>query len=414
MPENIEKRNITKADIFLKARILSEGVRLKIKKPLTTSYFRPVVLDGCELVVMPLPNPYSRLEVVIDGEDVTISDMGKVLSLGKLEIRRPWLDTIMSNGKIAEEAYSGSSNSISIFNIIMNFRCFNWDSGQGCKYCGLFAVRPDKAPPTNLEKYIKPKVGNLVIPEITALQVETAIIGAKNGWRGTLSITGGAQPYAKRGQTYESIEKVMIQLTDNLDDKTLSELHIAPNVYPPEDLEEMERWKELGVNAVEFDLEVMDPVYFKAICPGKSKSIPYERWKEAQEAATEIFGRGRGTFQSMVTGIEPMSSLVEGLEERISKGIYSAPLVFVPTPGSPYAQFRPPKAEWFVEANEKIADSYFKYADTLDVNLLTDNRPGFTRMGLSYPTIILRDEMARRLQEEGKFPPGLPSQDFID
>jgi hypothetical protein len=116
----------------------------------------------------------------------------------------------------------------------------------------------------------------------------------------------------------------------------------------------------------------------------------------------------------MVTGIEPMSSLVEGLEERISKGIYSAPLVFVPTPGSPYAQFRPPKAEWFVEANEKIANSYFKYADTLDVNLLTDNRPGFTRIGLSYPTIILRDEMTRRLQEQGKFPPGLPTQDFID
>jgi hypothetical protein len=176
----------------------------------------------------------------------------------------------------------------------------------------------------------------------------------------------------------------------------------------------MHVWKDLGVNAAEFDLEVMDPAYFKAICPGKSKSYPHERWMEAQEAAVDIFGRGRGTYQSLVTGIEPMDSLVEGVEERISKGIYSAPLVIAPAPGSPYAQFRPPTAQWFVEVNEKIADSYFKYANTLDVNLLTDNRPGFTRMGLSYPLVLVRDEMARRLQEQGKFPPGLPSQDFIE
>jgi hypothetical protein len=86
----------------------------------------------------------------------------------------------------------------------------------------------------------------------------------------------------------------------------------------------------------------------------------------------------------------------------------------VPTPGSPYEQFRPPTANWCVEAAEKITDIYFKYADTLDVNLLTDNRPGFTRMGLSYPNILVRDEIMRRLQEQGKYPPGLPSQDFIE
>jgi biotin synthase-related radical SAM superfamily protein len=212
----------------------------------------------------------------------------------------------------------------------------------------------------------------------------------------------------------DGLEKVITQLSESLDAEILSQLHIAANVYPPEDFSDMHKWKELGINAAEFDLEVMDPAYFKAICPGKSKAHPQEYWKEAQEAAVEIFGRGRGTFQSMVMGIEPMSSFVEGLEERISKGVYSAPLVFVPTPGSPYERFRPPTADWFVEANEKIADIYFQYADTLDVNLLTDNRPGFTRMGLSYPIILFRDEMMRRQQEQGIYPPGLPSQDFIE
>jgi len=398
-----EKRKITKEDIFIKARMLSEGIRINVKKqPKKGSLYRPFVMDGCDLVVSLLPNPYSRLEAVIDDDDVTISDMGKTLVSGKLEVRRAWHDELMSTGKPVENAVLRSASSISIINIIMNFRCYNYDSGKGCRYCGLFASPINISPSAN------------VAHKITALHVETAVIAARNGWRGTLSITGGALPPSQRGQTIKSLERVMTQLNESLDKETLSQLHIAPNVYPPDDLEEMYIWKDMGVNAAEYDLEVMDPAYFKAICPGKSKSVPQERWKEAQEAAVEIFGRGRGSFQSMVTGIEPMASLVEGVEERISKGVYSAPLVMVPTRGSPYAQFRPPTADWIVEANEKMADIYFQYADTLDVNLLTDNRPGFTRIGLSYPNIILRDEMVRRLQEQGKFPPGLPSQDFID
>jgi hypothetical protein len=51
------------------------------------------------------------------------------------------------------------------------------------------------------------------------------------------------------------------------------------------------------------------------------------------------------------------------------------------------------------------------YPDNLDTNLLTDNRPGWTRIGLSYPSILVGDEMVRRLLETGKFPPGLPKQD---
>lgn len=398
-----EKRNITEEDIFLKARILSEGIRMKVKRqPEKGIPFRPIVLDGCDLVVLPLPNPYSRLEVVINGNDVTISDMGKVLSTGKLEVIRSWRDEMMSHGRSADSVFMQSASSASIINIIINFRCYNYDSGQGCKYCGLFARSlPKNTPVSVTQKY-------------TALQVEMAVIAVKNGWRGTIVLSGGALPPSQRGHMIDHIERIMTPFRESLDEKILSELHIGANVYPPEDFEEMYKWKDLGVNAAEFDMEVMDPAYFNAICPGKSKAYPPQRWKDAQDFAVDIFGRGRGTYQSLVTGIEPMDSLVKGVEERISKGIYSAPLFFAPTPGTPYAQFRPPKAEWFVKANKKMADIYFQYANSLDVNLLTDNRPGFTRMGLSYPLIILRDEMVRRLQEQGKFPPGLPSQDFIE
>ena len=101
-----EKRNITKEDIFLKARILSEGIRVKVKKqPEKGSPYRPFVMDGCDLVVSLLPNPYSRLEAVIVGDDVSISDMGKTLVSGKLEVRRSWHDELMSTGKPVENTF---------------------------------------------------------------------------------------------------------------------------------------------------------------------------------------------------------------------------------------------------------------------------------------------------------------------
>ena len=109
-----------------------------------------------------------------------------------------------------------------------------------------------------------------------------------------------------------------------------------------------------------------------------------------------------------------MAALTEGIEERTSKGIFTTPLNFVPTAGSPYAQFRPPTAEWFVEATEKMVDSYFRHEDKLDLGLLSDDRPGFTMTGRSFHIMLLSDEITRRGQEMGKLPPGLPSQDFCD
>ena len=49
-------------------------------------------------------------------------------------------------------------------------------------------------------------------------------------------------------------------------------------------------------------------------------------WQEAQEAAAEVFGRGRGSVANVVTGIEPMAGLLEGIEERTAKGVYILPL----------------------------------------------------------------------------------------
>jgi hypothetical protein len=76
------------------------------------------------------------------------------------------------------------------------------------------------------------------------------VIAARNGWRGTISITGGALPAASRGQVVDRLERVMTQLCESLDEDVLSQLHIAPNIYPPDDLGELCKWRGLGAKSL--------------------------------------------------------------------------------------------------------------------------------------------------------------------
>ncbi len=128
-----EKRNITKEDIFLKARLLSEGVRMEVKKPSEKwrNIYRSIVLDGCELAALLRPNSYSRLEAVVEGDNVTISDMGEVLGTATYEERPEWFDIPLSNGEPALTGVPGMTPDL--IAIVQNHVCYNQASEQGCK-----------------------------------------------------------------------------------------------------------------------------------------------------------------------------------------------------------------------------------------------------------------------------------------
>ena len=100
-------------------------------------------------------------------------------------------------------------------------------------------------------------------------------------------------------------------------------------------------------------------------------------------------------------GLEPMNYLLEGVEERLSKGVYPNMLVYQPVPGADMFRMPPPNADWLVEASEKISDLYFKYEDRLDMPLAMDHRHGYTRMGRSQYIMLTADVIARRLYDQG-------------
>ncbi len=402
------KRNITKEDVLLKTRLMSEGVRYDIKGPLqwgagtfdVVSSFPAIVLDGCDVVVTALgENPRSRMEAVLEGNEVTISDMGEVMATGTLAKRAPWRDKLMPDGRTVNSAIMHDGGMLC--EVGVSSRCYAYDSGQTCKFCGFAVLFAQGGPLQSFSEALG-----------TALSgIEPVAIAIENGWRGAILFVGGATPPDRRGQwTTDLFEGIMARFHELVDADTLSELQIASDVYPPDDLEYLYKWKSFGMNSCQFDSEVVNPAYFKAICPAKGSK---QHWHEAQEAAAEVFGRGRGSSSLVVTGLEPMSLLLEGIEERLSKGVYMQPSMFQPYQGSPMEGMRPPSAEWHIEANEKIVDLYFKYGDTFDVPLTEDDRWGYTRRGNSYISAA-DDEKSRRLQEMGKLAAGLPKQDGIE
>ena len=413
-----EKRCITKEDILLKARILSEGVRMAddvraagavavgecVSEDSHFEMGRPIVLDECDLVVAVRSNPRSCLRISFDGEDISIADEGEVLTTGRVQERPPWWDVPLSDGTPTEMALPGMQ--ASVINIIFYYSCYNWNSGTGCRYCGLFA--------TPIAQQLADLPDSTLV-EFAMRQAEGLKMATDNGWRGTVFVAGGAlPPKVSRDKVLRKIETVLDPIRDALQPSVLSDLNMVFNHYPPDDFKEMETWRDLGINATAFDLEVMDPAFFAAVCPGKQAAYPIEHWKEAQVASTEIFGPGRGTTTSVVLGMEPMDTLLAGVDDRLSHGIFPIPFVFNPTPGSAYESFMPPTAEWLVEATEQIADRCLEHTDKLEMDLMADNRAGMTRTGLSFHILLLGDEFTRRAQEKGVFPAGLPRQDCVE
>ena len=293
------------------------------------------------------PNPRSRLDCIIEGDAVTISEMGEVLCTGKLQPRAPWRDIVMSDGTIADTAFTGTNVWSDI--TLNTGSCHTANSGKGCKFCIFTAMPPNDYLPSFEETLA-----------MAARQIEATAIALQNGWEGKIiTCVGGALPPDRRDQwTTDLLEAYMDKFRQFLDEEVVSQLPIAAHVYPPKDFSQMEKWKKAGVNTVKYDLQFMDPDWYRAICPGRGSQ---KSWFEAQEAAVEIFGGYGAVRGDLVAGIEPMEGMLAGIEERASKGVHCYPNPFYPLPGTPLEHMSPPSAEWYMEVFDKVDEIYARY-----------------------------------------------------
>jgi hypothetical protein len=387
-----DHRKVSKQDIFLKARMLSEGVRVEMREAppgwnlpelpedlserarhsiqvdvsageaVISAMKRQqefayqeclignvIILDNAEIPAPIVSKPSSTLTLTLDGERAQISECGQVLAKGTFfspSAGQPWSNRRLGNGFAVEEVLFGTSPGI--VNVLFNLSCYNHNSNQACRYCGLFGNSAS-------EKIVELPLAAL--RNYARMQAEAVKIMTDHGWRGVISFGGGALPPSIRGEYLERLEIVVEPLHDQLDSTTLRELHLVYNHYPPEDFSDFHRMKRMGIQSTSMDMEMVTPKAFKAICPGKHAYKPLEYWKEAQEAALEA---SLISATNIVAGIEPKEALLEGVHERLSKGVFPVPLQFMPTPNALMARSASKSAAWMVDVAERVADAYIR------------------------------------------------------
>ena len=213
--------------------------------------------------------------------------------------------------------------------------CVLFADGSQCGFCNL-----NFTPKQYDEVRIKKKAAEVG-------EVFGAAFGS--GVANHFEITGGILPGNREIMILEQY------LTSIREATGLTDLPGTAIMTPPEDLSDLEKLQRLGIRGLGFNLECFNPAYFRAVCPGKEQQIGYEKYREAQRAAVEIFGAGGRIYSGFVAGVEPMEDLLQGVKELAEEGIASIPLVWSPSSGTRFHRHRPPSGEWYVELAERAS-----------------------------------------------------------
>jgi len=128
---------------------------------------------------------------------------------------------------------------------------------------------------------------------------------------------------------------------------------ILPSATIDED--DMRRYRDAGIGAIGYSMELWDEAFYKAICPGKAKSVSHDSFLNAIGRAVKIFGAGN-VYGVLVMGLEPRSSFVEGIRALSDVGANIVPFVWSPNPGSKLEGHRAPCAEWYTDTILEAAE----------------------------------------------------------
>ena len=240
--------------------------------------------------------------------------------------------------------------------LVLNFApfCMYWSNGNGCRFC-------------NIVPNMKWTKDDLQVSKRSFDQIfKTTKAAFDEGCVRHILLTGGylSRQTKKNGEVVDREDKMILDVIRAMqealetDDIPVNVIRTAPE---DKDLKSIEEHKKLGVYSVAYNLEIWDPVLFETYCPGKQEIQGRDHWLRALEVAVEVHGPGKVSTH-FVTGFqEPEESLMEGIEWMSERGIASIPLVWSPVAGTPYSNFRAPRAEWFVETVYRAADIRLKH-----------------------------------------------------
>lgn len=237
--------------------------------------------------------------------------------------------------------------------------CYNWISGKACKFCDLH--------PKEKDEYYKPTLNNLKDYNFDVkkwwdaskdeyLKVLTyslkRVIEKSNLDHIHILFMAGNLP--TNTEIWNVAEETIRYISKDVD---LKQYDNYLNIAPHDTLERLKQIKELGINQVQYNLEVVDEKNFTETCPGK---MPYKQFLYKLIEALQIFGKGK-VRSNFVLGLDDYESTLMFAKKISKQGIVFDYSIFQPKKYTPYYNKKTPEFDKVLEFTNELAQLYVHY-----------------------------------------------------
>lgn len=278
-------------------------------------------------------NPSSPYLMCMRAGELLIASRGEALDRVRLIPRPCYYDSVTESGVMMRQiAQVGGED---CFFVCYQNHCSHFSKGEECAFCNLVATK---------ETY------DSVLTRKNISEIgEVAAAAFSEGMCKHILLTGGCFSHQKEvALVADIVASIRTALGADAVPGT-----ILPSATTNED--DMRRYRDTGIGAIGYSMEIWDEALYKAYCPGKAKSASHDEFLNAIRSAVGIFGPGN-VYGVLVMGLEPRSAFIEGIRELSAIGANVVPFVWSPNPGSRLEGHRAPAAEWFVDTILEAAD----------------------------------------------------------
>ncbi|WP_454564676.1 radical SAM protein [Pseudomonas sp. AIG] len=296
-----------------------------------------IILDG-QIIAAANYNPNSVYQVVLAQGYPALRHGSKIIKI-TFPTRPTAYGKHLSNGELFETHLTVYGNST--LGVFSPGHCYYFNNGRECKFCSLGAARE------NLSDHKMRIKGDLAGE---AVEIATEV---ESGRYKRVLFNGGTI------RDYDKGYSMHLDLMERVKERnTASKLEYHLISMPPKDFRLFERFKGLG-NNLSMSLEVFNADLFSEVCPGKSQDYTRARFLSAFEAAVEVLGRGN-VYAGFVAGMEPLESIIEGIEYFGNMGVVPAVAVFHPDAGSYYSTKARPSVDFLSTLGKKLSEIYHR------------------------------------------------------
>ena len=220
--------------------------------------------------------------------------------------------------------------------------------GEPCQYCfsggelASLARRKKKLP-------IYPT------PEDVAEICEYSIL--KEKCANSIQITGGSS-FDSRSEINRVVE-MLTAIESRVGKKHISG-EIVAYITPPKNKGDIDEIINAGVDKVSCSLEIWDEDLASKIMPGKMKFTGRQRHLDCLLYIAEKYGKNKACC-NFIIGLEPLASLLEGMEFMASHGIIPIASVWIPFGRPVLGSMKTPTINYFQVVEKELARIYRKY-----------------------------------------------------